>query len=157
MRVGILAIGAVRFAVDIAQSRPGPIGDRTNRGKALRRGSPSQGIVKLAKVRVRWSGAPNFATAIEHEAACTSARIWGSNRYRCIHNELIGARQWAVRPGAIGTDFCAQLLFFKRRFPRGVQSIPSKAAKRSRASVSTVSGARPACWIGRFSQEMLRG
>jgi hypothetical protein len=40
---------------------------------------------------------------------------------------------------------------------RGVQSIPSNAAKRSRTSVSTTSGARPTCLIGRFSQEMLRG
>ncbi len=40
---------------------------------------------------------------------------------------------------------------------RGVQSIPSNAAKRSRTSVSTTSGARPACWIRRFSQETLRG
>ena len=35
--------------------------------------------------------------------------------------------------------------------------MPSNAAKHSRTSMSTMSGARPACLIGRFSQEMLRG
>ncbi len=40
---------------------------------------------------------------------------------------------------------------------REVQSIPSNAAKLSRTSVSAMSGARPARWIGRFCQAMLRG